>query len=473
MNIILIVSDTLRRDFIGFYGNRWISTPNIDKFAEISVVFDRAYIGSFPTVPHRHDILTGKFAFTYHKWAPLPEQDVTIPKFLEEKGYITMGIFDTPHPFAPGMNYQRDFYGWNLIRGQEHDHYITDPIDTKLPCSPEKLRNPESTIIKHYLKNISIRKYEEDYFCAQTFIEASRWIEKNYKHKKFFLYIDTFDPHEPWDPPEYLVDMYNPDYKGEEIIYPKYGSTDIFTKEEINHCRALYAGEVTLVDRWFGHFLRKVEDTGLLKNTCIIFTADHGFYLGEHNLIGKSTIKKGYFSYTPLYEEIVRIPLIMYMPGIKHRKIQSFVQPPDIPTTILDIAKVRIPSELNGRSLLPLLEGKKKQIRDFVISTPSIINGSTGGVKITITNQDGWCYICEGEKGGSFIFLKDVDSISRKPIKKFEGEELYFLPDDPNQKRNLIGKNKEIAEKLRRKFISFLRECRTDEKIINLWEKGG
>jgi len=116
------------------------------------------------------------------------------------------------------MNYQRDSDGWLLIRGQEHDRYITEPVDIKLPCKPEKLRNPYTTVIQ-YLKNVSKRKYEEDYFCAQTFIEATRWIEKNYKHDKFFLYIDTFDPHEPWDPPKYFVDMYDPDYKGEEVYF--------------------------------------------------------------------------------------------------------------------------------------------------------------------------------------------------------------------------------------------------------------
>ena len=467
MNVIIVISDTLRRDFLGCYGNKRISTPNIDRFAENSIIFENAYIGSFPTVPNRHEILTGKFTFTYHKWAPLPQNDITIPKILKQKGYISMGIFDTPHPFAPGMNYQRDFDGWILIRGQENDRYITEPVDVKLPCKPEKLRNPYGTVVQ-YLKNVSGRKYEEDYFCAKTFIEASRWIEKNYKHKKFFLYIDTFDPHEPWDPPKYFVDMYDPDYKGEEVIYPRYGNTDIFSDEEIKHCRALYAGEVSLVDRWFGYFLRKVEDTGLLQNTVIIFTSDHGFYLGEHNLIGKSIIMENYHSYASLYEEVTRIPLIVYIPEVKHKRIKAIVQPPDITSTIFEIVDIETPSEIHGKSLLPIIKGEKKKIRDFAISSPSIIHGSPAGEKITITDESGWCYIYESEKGEKSD-IKAVDSIERIPVKgKAKGEELYFLPKDPMQLKNVINENREKGKELKEKILKFLYEVKTDEKIIKL-----
>ena len=107
--MIIVISDTLRRDFLGCYGNKWISTPNIDKFAKNSIVFDNPYIGSFPTVPNRHEILTGMFTFTYHKWAPLPEKDITIPKVLREKNYISLGIFDTPHPFGSRNELSKGF----------------------------------------------------------------------------------------------------------------------------------------------------------------------------------------------------------------------------------------------------------------------------------------------------------------------------------------------------------------------------
>src|SRR5438876_7463656 len=107
MNVIVVISDTLRRDHLGCYGNPWIRTPNLDAFAEQAVVLERAYISSFPTVPCRNDILTGRYTFTYQSWAPLRPDEVTLQDLLGKAGIVTGLVADTPHPFAPGYNYQR------------------------------------------------------------------------------------------------------------------------------------------------------------------------------------------------------------------------------------------------------------------------------------------------------------------------------------------------------------------------------
>jgi len=203
MNIILIISDTFRRDYLGCYGNKWISTPNLDRFAKKSVIFDRAYAASFPTVPNRMDIVTGRFTFTYRQWEPLPRDEVTLAEILSEAGYTTMLIADTPHILEDGYNFDRGFTGWEWIRGQETDRYMTDPVEVKLPCASHKLRNPE--IVKRHLRNISHRQSEEDCFVAQTMLKAAKWLERNYRQEKFFLWVDTFDPHEPWDAPKWYV----------------------------------------------------------------------------------------------------------------------------------------------------------------------------------------------------------------------------------------------------------------------------
>ena len=98
------------------------------------------------------------------------------------------------------------------------------------------------------MRNNLLRNSEEDYFCAQTMRETEKWLEKNYR-KKFFLYVDAFDPHEPWDPTHYYVDFYDQGYQGEEVIYQVYGPSDYLTEREMRHIRAHYAAEVTLVDR--------------------------------------------------------------------------------------------------------------------------------------------------------------------------------------------------------------------------------
>ena len=290
MNIILIVSDTFRHDYLGCYGNEWIRTPNLDGFAKKATVFDRAYAASFPTVPHRHDLYTGRYTFTYSDWAPLPMNEMVLSQALRQAGCVTQLIVDTPHILKDRFNYDRGFDGWLWIRGQENDRYMTTPKEVKLPCEPSKLRKRGVTTTQH-LRNVSSRCSESDHFVAQTMTAATKWLELNYnQHDKFFLHVDTFDPHEPWDPPRWYVDMYDPGYDGEEVVYPVYGPSHYLTEDELNHCRALYAGEVTMVDRWVGMLLRQVEDLGLLEDTAIVFTSDHGFYLGEHGLIGKSVI---------------------------------------------------------------------------------------------------------------------------------------------------------------------------------------
>src|SRR5436309_11257360 len=129
-NVILIISDSLRRDCVGAYGPPpWFAdraatfTPHLDAFAGRCAVFDRAFSSSFPTVPLRKDVLTGRATFTYKQWAPLDREDATLQETLNGHGVVTGLVADTPHPFTPGFNYQRGFQSWEVIRGQEGDRW--------------------------------------------------------------------------------------------------------------------------------------------------------------------------------------------------------------------------------------------------------------------------------------------------------------------------------------------------------------
>jgi len=472
MNVIVIVSDTFRRDHLGCYGNRWISTPNLDKFARESVIFDQAYAASFPTVPNRMDLMTGRFSFAHYEWQPLPKDEVVLSEVLGKAGYATMLIADTPHILEDGYNFDRGFTGWKWIRGQEAERYMTDPIDVELPCAPHKLRNPEG--VKKYLRNVSLRQSESDYFVARTMIEAAKWLERNYKQERFFLYVDTFDPHEPWDPPQWYVDRYDAGYEGEEIIYPVYGPADYLSREELRHIRALYAGEVTLVDRWIGMLLRKIEDLGLFDNTAVIFTTDHGFYLGEHNLTGKSIITENFHANAALYEEIIHIPLLIYLPGLTRKGLRSpgLVQPPDLTATIVDLAKAEDPGTLQGNSLFPLLKGEKCPWRDFAVTSPTLIHGRAGAARPTITDGEysliyTGSYPSESETGYK---TRAVDGILRslKLPSKVENE-LYHLPSDPRQEHNIFAERKDVAQKLHFKFVDFLRKVGISEERLRYW----
>ncbi|MCC6446287.1 MAG: sulfatase [Armatimonadetes bacterium] len=471
MNIILIVSDTFRRDHLGCYGNPWISTPNLDRLASRSCIFDRAYTGSFPTVPARTDLLTGRYSFTYCDWQPLSPKETVIAEVLGRAGYTTMLIADTPHILQSGYHFDRGFTGWEWIRGQENDRLVTDPVDAPLPCAPHKLRSPDETV-RQYLQNVSERRYEEDYFVARTMSRASRWLEKNARNP-FFLYVDTFDPHEPWDPPRYYTDLYDPGYTGEEVIYPAYGPADYLTDAELKHMRALYAGEATLVDRWAGALLRKAEDMGILDNTAVIFTTDHGFYLGEHGLIGKGIIRDGTFQTVPLYPEMAHIPLLISVPGgPQGRRTGAFAQFADLMPTILELTGAPDPGSLHGHSLVPILEGKKRSVRPFAVSSWSIIHGPASGRQSTITTDE-WALICGGgaEAGQPAHTTAVVDSIARseRPAGK-GGMALFHLPSDPGQTRNVAAEYPEIARKIHERYIAFLKSVKTPKEYVR-WRK--
>jgi arylsulfatase A-like enzyme len=312
MNVILIITDTMRRDHLGLYGCERVHTPNLDRLAQQSCVFENAYAASFPTVPNRMDIMTGRFTFTEAGWQPLPREATVVSEVLGAGGYTTMLVADTPHILANAYGYDRGFAGWEWIRGQENDRWRTAPADPELPAAPEKLRNP--AVVKQHLRNTWHRKGEEDTFVARTMRAAGDWLAEN-ADRDFFLYVDTFDPHEPWDAPQEYVDRYDPGYEGDRVSYPIYGQADYLSERELQHLRALYAAEVTLVDAQVGRLLDRVESLGLADDTAIIYTTDHGFFHGEHGWTGKSFIGEGGYRDMPLYSEVARIPLMIRHAG--------------------------------------------------------------------------------------------------------------------------------------------------------------
>ncbi|MEW6358410.1 MAG: sulfatase [Planctomycetota bacterium] len=447
MNIIVIVADTLRQDYLGCYGNDWVRTPCLDAFAKRAAVFNRAYAGSFPTIPMRADLMTGRYVFHSYGWAPMPPGETAIAEILRKDGYLTALFSDHLQLIAPGMNYHKGFGHVNWTRGQVPDVIVTDPIEVKLPCKPEKMRNPAGCA--QYLKNKTIRRYERDEYVAVTMQNAADWLERNYRHDKMFMYIDTFQTHEPWLPPQWYSDIYDPGYEGEEVIWPRYDWTDYLTEAELKHAVALYAGTVTLVDRWVGMFLQKVQDLGLMDDTAILFTADHGFLLGEQGRIGKHTVLKPKEGW-PLYEEIARIPLLVWMPEIKERRdLDALVQPVDMMASMLDMAGVDIPGNLHGRSFLPVIRGNESSVRECAVSSGSITGDPSFICYSGITDGE-WSYHCGGENGET---------------------QLYHLPSDPQQQKNVLGKNQAIAKRLHAWYIDLLKSIGASEELIALRAK--
>ncbi|MGQ9632554.1 MAG: sulfatase family protein [bacterium] len=434
MNIVLIISDSLRPDYCGCYGNGWVKTPNIDALSRESVKFTRAFTASFPTGPMRKDLLTGRFTFTYASWAGDLEEEHILPEVLSRYGYETAYVGDTPSNAV----FERFFQHFVSIVGQGgHGVQLEPGEEFDLPADPRKLRVPVERLYR-MLKVESLWRGEEDRFVAQTMRAAVRWLEGKYKPRcPFFLMVDTFDPHEPWDPPRYYIDMYDPNYSGDELFDPAYEPADYATEREIEHMRCMYAGEVSLVDRWLGYLLEALRRLGFEDDTAVILTSDHGFYHGEHNLIGKVLLDRENVicGRWPLYRTISHIPLLIKIPGVRGSGVnESFCQPPDFMPTILDLAKIPIPPTIQGKSLLPLISGGEEKIRDFAVSSLTYVQDGEVRSPASFRTED-YLYVYGGDEWRS---------------------ELYDLGRDGDERQNILGDNLNVAEDLHRQYIDFL-----------------
>ncbi|NOY82990.1 MAG: sulfatase-like hydrolase/transferase [Kiritimatiellaeota bacterium] len=473
MNTILIVLDTWRRDHSGAYGNPWIHTPNIDRFAAQGAVFENAYIGSYPTLPCRRDILTGRFEFPRRGWGGLDFDDLTLPAVLGAAAKTSYFITDVYHHWGRDAgSYWRDFTGFDLVRGQERDGFITDSdveFGRRALDYPDHVRPDEP----HRRNAIRLRRDEEDWFCAQVFRRAARWIEHHAGHDDFFLMIDSFDPHEPWDAPRHYIDLYaDTDFAGKEYVVAPYAPVaGRLTEAELRRTQALYAAEVTLVDRWFGYFLDRVERLGLLDNTLIILTSDHGTHNGDHGRTGKNWV---------LWDEISHIPLIIRHPrSSRGRRLGQFVQPVDFFPTLCDAVGVVSPAGLHGRSLMPFLEDP-----DAPDPRGSVLFGEFGQA---VYLCDGDYFLVQGVSAPeapffSYSIIKSkwasddwgpFDGVRRRvgpknarPNPERAGTYLYHLPDDPKQEHDIADSAPEQLRRMQELLADGLREIQAPAELF-------
>jgi arylsulfatase A-like enzyme len=374
MNVVLVILDSLRKDHLGVYGNDRVQTPNLDAFAGESFRFTRAYPESLPTICARRAIHTGLRTFPFRNrvelpgetfqpagWQPIPEDQVTLSETLVAQGYYTLLYSDTQPMFHPSMNFQRGFRVFDWIRGQERDRYRPKSMAPRDVVESNTVPgNDESMVskVQQYVANTRGRNGEEDYFAPRVFTKGMEFMESSEDGQPFFLVLDSFDPHEPWDPPEEYASMYSPGYEGPDPIVPNYGGSEWIQDGELERMRALYAGEVTMVDRWFGRFMDSMERAGRLDDTAVVILADHGVALGEHGFTGKP--------YNALWPELTDIPFMIRHPeGLGAGQTSDFfASTHDVAPTILGILGLLPQERMDGVYLSVLMEGGDLPARD-------------------------------------------------------------------------------------------------------------
>lgn len=403
VNVITIVCDTFRRDHCGpYHQGRTVSamgdlhqpdwivpTPNIDRLATRGTTFDNAYCGSHPCMPARRDMYTGRFEFPFRGWGPLEDTDRDLPReisgavnaSLARPGvHVSQLITDHFHLWEQGSgNYHMGYSGFEFIRGIESDNWLTDPVTVSYPAERYRLSKNE----RHY-RNLAILRQGQDepaedtFFAYRTFSAASDWLERNHSREGFYLHIDSFPPHEPWDPPERLVKMF--DKRGYDV--PEYFPTAAYdliensgyTEDQVRHVQALYAASVVYVDECLGMLLDVLDQHDLWDNTLVIFTTDHGTYNGSRGRTGKGQ--------THLFRPISHIPFVIAHPTLgKGERREQLVQLIDLYPTTLSALELPIPDDLHGIDLLPVLASRNAKTRDFAVcgrfgGSMSITDGS-------------------------------------------------------------------------------------------------
>lgn len=367
MKTVFVLMDTVNRRMLDLYNENPADTaitPNIRRLAARGVVFQQHWTGSAPCMPARRDLLTGRLNFLEKPWGGMEPFDFSMPSILAKHQNVHSQMFtDHAHYVIPGgENYTKGFTAWNVYRGQEGDPVWVRPDRNGI--RPE--RRPDwykGTYSEAEEENRKHFKTEYDYPSVRTLYDAAQWLEENHEADNFLLWIESFDPHEPYDCPKHYLDLYEKpgDYDGYDFTHPNYGLNE-FSDAETEHLKRRCKATLTMADRHLGEVLDVMDRYNLWEDTMVIFTTDHGYHLGEHGYMGKN--------YMANYNEVYHIPLIVCHPDIRPGRCGALTQNIDILPTVMEYFHVPesvIPYPLHGRSLLPLLRGETVSIHTDII----------------------------------------------------------------------------------------------------------
>ena len=403
-NVLLVVTDQQRFDTLGCYGNPYVDTPNIDKFAAGGVLFQQAYCQSPVCTPSRASFLTGRYPRTTRCRAngqSIPPYERLVSKVLADQGYyccLSGKLHLAPcGPTACPIHEKRiddgfvEFHwahnpsgignaglpksGGTYWSGNEYSHWLFK--------RGKKYQYPNYDEMGY----VKIGMDEEDHCTKWCVDQAIDWIRYSAEEKRqmpqfasppWFYNINIFDPHHAFDPPKRLLEKYLA--IADTLPLPKYtpGEWDLKTVfQKLDHenaynntatphhfcfdemsdaehrmIKAAYYAMIELIDIQFGRLMDVLEETGEIGNTIVILTADHGEMLGDHGIY----LKGPYF-----YEGMAHVPLIISWKGhfMEKAKLDTLVELTDLVPTLEEFCLGEIESGVQGRSLAGVLTGKQ------------------------------------------------------------------------------------------------------------------
>ena len=458
-NVLLLLTDQQRKDSIGAYGNPLVRTPSLDRLAAEGVRFERAYCQNPFCSPSRASILTGLYPRTHGLWHNGIRFDAvgapTLADMLGEHGYRTgsvgkihLGPSFGPHP-PSGFEESRDYWSkhpqmrhWRgpycgfqeVEMTHGHVHYSATSghygayLAEEFPEGVDLFKRDSALLDQGYFETWRNAMPEEHHYNTWIAQRTIGMIDR-FGAEPFFIHCSFPDPHHPLSACEPYASMYDPAevpqpipasleelermppvyrayYLGRENFFGKPPSfPDKIAGEPLREMMAQMYGMVTHVDRCIGRILDHLGARGLLDETLIIFTTDHGELMGDHGFV----LKGPFF-----YQSLLNVPLIVSAPGAEPAVRRELVAHVDLVPTILDSLGLELPEYLPGRSLAGQLRGQPGDVRDAVLTEFRPF----GGPNMKLLHTDRWKYVYyAGQPWG----------------------ELFDLREDPLERRNLFG----------------------------------
>ncbi len=417
-NIIFILTDDQRWDALGYAGNDIIHTPEMDKLAEQGAYFSHAFVTTPICAASRASILTGMYERTHMMTfgtPPLEKEyvDISYPRLMKEAGYYSGFI----GKFGMWLENKLDttLFDYYDTHGIEFYYRLVGPGWSK----HRHLTDLMGDRSLEFLDNVP----ENRPFCLSLSFNAPHAEDQSPEQYIWppdmdSLYQDVTIPAKLFSEPEYFESQ--PDFVKEGLNRVRW-HWRYDTPEKYQRMVKGYYRMISGVDRVIGRIRKALEEHGMADNTVIMLMGDNGYFLGERGFAGKWL----------MYEHALRVPLIIYQPGKKpvQNTFEDMALNIDIAPTILDLAGIQVPGVMQGKSLLPLLNGKTDHLRDH--------------------------FLCEHLY--DLQYIPQSEGIRTKTWKYFRyrqhpgHEELYNLQSDPREAENLASKDKyqDVLEKYR------------------------
>ncbi len=397
-NILLLYTDQWRWDALGVNGNADVQTPHLDRLAAEGVNFDHCFVQNPVCMPSRASFLSGQYPSTLgitHMGVPVPEETMTLPRLLGPYGYYSANLGKLH--FLPHANRDHRLmhpqYGFDQLEIADEPGVYEDAYRAWVRRTrPDQLDNlslglPPATAVWQEIMGIEDRVHHpgegerfdfkgpvpfpgDDSVTHSAFV-ADRTVEflrsRRHGQAPFLCIAGFYSPHAPWVTPQRFLDQYDPETLQVPGFPPELeaqGAGQRFPPEQLRAARHGYYAMISEVDHYVGHILDVLDACGLTEETIVIFTSDHGEWLGEHLRYGK-----GY----PAHDQCSRVPLIIRWPDqiLAQHTVSHLVEAVDVVPTLLDCAAIQIPPHLQGISLWPLLHGADRPTKRVALTEHS------------------------------------------------------------------------------------------------------